>query len=117
VARRRPSAVRLDQRVSSRDRESSTRIVGIFDHGMRVVARLEHDRRRPGATADALRLYQRMLCDSARRLWDDRYGCGHEECCPQPAELRWWLEVVLRHLSPRDRRVLGARVGAVDDSW
>jgi hypothetical protein len=114
MARRRPADVRLDLKVRGLRREP---IEGVSPAGMRVIDRLEVDRRRPGATKSALRNYQRAVRDPVHRLWDDRYGCGIPECCPDPADLRRWLETVLRHLSPHDRRVLGARVATLDAQW
>lgn len=92
-------------------------IEGLSPAGMQVIDRLEVDRRWPGATESALRNYRRAVRDPIHRLWDDRYGCGVPECCPDPGELRQWLETVLRHLPPHDRRVLGALVSTIDAQW
>ena len=90
---------------------------GMSVRGQRVVDRLEVTRRWPGATADALRLYRRALTDPAHRLWDDRYGCGIEACCPQPDELRSWLEIVACNLPRQDRSRLRVILDQIDAHW
>lgn len=114
MARRRPAEIRLDHQVRGPRNDP---IQGLSSAGLRVIDRLEADRRWPGATESALRNYGRAVRDPIHRLWDDRYGCGIEECCPDPGELRQWLETVLHHLPPRDRRVLGTQVATIDARW
>ena len=118
MPRRRPAAVRFDQEVARALTAGPVeRLPGLSPRGQRILDRLEVDRRWPGSTAAALRNYRRFLTDPAHRLWDDSYGCGIDECCPQPPELRAWLELVVRHLPRRDRRGLEAVLTELDDLW
>jgi hypothetical protein len=82
-----------------------------------VLTELEVKRRWPGATASALRNYRRFLFDPAHRLWDERYGCGVEECCPDPQQLRSWLDSASRKLPRRDRRAFVELLNRLDDGW
>ena len=114
MARRRPAEIRLDHQVRGLHREP---IEGLSPAGMRVIDRLEVDRRWPGATGSALRNYRRAVRDPIHRLSDPQHGCGIEGCCPDPHDLHQWLETVLRHLPPHDRRVLRALVTTIDAQW
>lgn len=114
MARRCPTEIRLVRQVRGLHREP---IKSLSPAGARVIDRLEADRRWPGATESALRNYRRAVRDPIHRLWDPQYGCGIEECCPDPDDLRHWLETVLRHLPPHDRRALRALVATIDARW
>jgi hypothetical protein len=116
MSRRGPAAIRRDRQLRAYERSHPERIDGLSAAGSRIVDQLELKRRRPGETASALRCYRRFG-DPAHRRWDDRYGCGVEECCPDPRAMREWLEIVVHHLPRRDRQLLQARVDAIEARW
>ncbi len=63
----------------------------------------------------ALRRWTRYAKLSPRQRYDVyRLGCGIHECCPEPSHDRQLLEVVIRALSPRDRRKLRRRLALLD---
>ena len=93
------------------------RIPGLSGAGAWTVATLEGKRREPGATAAALRAYQRALADPAHRLWRPEHGCGIPECCPDAMTERAWLETVLRNLPKRDRQRLRILLVPLDARW
>lgn len=51
------------------------------------------------------------------RLWDPTAGCGVMECCPNPPELRWILDVAVAVLPPKDSRTLRKQFAALDELW
>lgn len=89
---------------------------GVSPQGLRIIDRLEVARRWPGMTADAVRSYRRFARGPSGRSWDDSFGCGELGCCPDPAEIREWLEMVLHHLPHRDRRTFQALL-LENDVW
>lgn len=107
----------MDQRVLALRSNRHDRLDGLSAQGLRIVDRLEVTRRWPGSTAAAIRDYRRWLKDPQHRLWDNKYGCGVPECCPDPVDLRQWLEVVVRHLPRDDRRKLQALLDEIDELW
>lgn len=117
MPRRRPAAVRLDQEVLALRASYHERIDGLSPHGQRVLDRLELTRRWAGSTASAMRIYRRWMNDPAHRLRDDNYGCGVAECCPNPRDLREWLEVVAHHLPRRDRGTIQTLLNEIDARW
>jgi hypothetical protein len=117
MPRSRPASLRLEQRIAALRSNRHERVDGLSPHGRRIVDRLEVDRRWPGSTAAAFRHYRRWLDDPSHRLWDNRYGCGVAECCPDPVELREWLGTVAHHLRARDRRSFQTRLDDLDALW
>ena len=117
MPRSRPALVRLDQRALTVRSARHERVDRLSPHGQQIVHRLEVDRRWPGSTAEAIRNYRRWLKDPGHRLWDNKYGCGVPECCPDLADLREWLEIVVHHLPRRDRRTLQSLLDEIDALW
>lgn len=117
MPRSRPAVARLEQRALTLRGARQERVDSLSPHGQRIVDRLEVDRRWPGSTAAAIRDYRRWLQDPGHRLWDEKYGCGVPECCPDPVDLREWLEIVVHHLPRRDRRRFQELIDEIDALW
>ncbi|MCO1580291.1 hypothetical protein M8C13_31495 [Crossiella sp. SN42] len=90
---------------------------GLSRRGRAQLARLERTRLWPEATVEALRAKRNFVRDPTHRLWDPQYGCGFQECCPDPAELRHVLNLVVAVLPPRDARLIRKRLAALDELW
>ncbi|EOD69511.1 hypothetical protein H480_05919 [Amycolatopsis vancoresmycina DSM 44592] len=90
---------------------------GLSAQGQAAIARLEHDRFHPGATAVALRVWAGFVRTPIHRLWDPRHGCGVAECCPDPEEVRALLHAVAHALPPKGARIFRARLAELDELW
>lgn len=94
----------------------------------RVLARLEHHRFWPGATARALFLWQDFVRHPYHRVWQPRYEqldpTWDSECCGSApgsfgtvTEVRWVLDVVAHNLPARDARRFREVLNAIDRNW
>lgn len=85
---------------------------------MAVLIRFGLGRRGPGATAEALQLWEAFVRDPYHRLYDPRYeGCGCWGCCTDPWEVRSYLEAAAHALPRRDARRLRAILADLDEHW
>ena len=115
MARRSPARVRaaahrrLDQPVPG--------IPGLSPRGRAALTQLERTRLWPGAARETLDAWTHFLRDPYHRLFDPAYGCGVLACCPDPAELRRILHIVIHALPQHDARTLRRRVAELDDQW
>jgi hypothetical protein len=92
-------------------------IPGLSARGRKVLAQLESTRFYRGETARALDSYARFVRDPYHRLFDQKYGCGIPECCPDPVELREKLEMVAHALPRRDARVFRRQLAELDELY
>ncbi|GAB3169744.1 hypothetical protein FHX75_12506 [Micromonospora palomenae] len=67
--------------------------------------------------SDALRAWSWFVRHPWHRLWDPTAGCGVMECCPNPPELRWILDVAVAVLPTKDARTLRKQIAALDEQW
>lgn len=117
MPRRRPAQLRADS-TYRRPLDGSTSVIpGLSARGLKVIAYLERTRLWNQAVSDALGTWSWFVRHPWHRLWDESAGCGVMECCPNPPELRWVLDVVVAVLPPNDARKLRKQIEALDEQW
>lgn len=117
MPRRRPAQLRADS-IYRQPLDGSTSVIpGLSARGLKAIAYLERTRLWDQAVSDALRTWSWFMCQPGRRLWDPTAGCGITQCCPNPPELRWILDVAVAVLPPGDARTLRKQVAALDELW
>lgn len=117
MPRRRPAQLRADS-IYRRPLDGSTSVIpGLSVRGLKAIAYLERTRLWNQAVSDALRTWSWFVRHPWHRLWDPTAGCGVMECCPNPPELRFVLDVVVAILPPNDARHLRKQIAALDEQW
>jgi hypothetical protein len=117
MPRRRPAQLRADA-VYRRPLDGSTSVIsGLSPLGLRAIAHLERTRLWNQAVADALKTWSWFVRHPWRRLWDPTAGCGFMQCCPNPPEVRWILDVAAAALPRKDARRLRKQVADLDELW
>lgn len=86
--------------------------------GRIAIADLEDRKFSPCAVAFSLRWWSCFVHEPYHRLHDPRYkGCGIFECCPDPVEVRYILDVACRVLPKRDAQAFRRRLADLDAQW
>jgi hypothetical protein len=112
MPRKRPKELRPPAPL--RWRRGCSRISGLSGSAQGIIARLEQRRFSPGAVADALRRWPKLVYQPGRPPRDRAgSGCGEPGCCPEPADAHELLEAVLHVLPARDARVLRRRMAVL----
>jgi hypothetical protein len=78
---------------------------------------LERTRLYEGAAREALDDWTRFLRDPWHRLFDEKYGCGMQACCPDRTMLRGVLEIIAHALPRKDARRFRRKLAQLDDAW
>jgi hypothetical protein len=124
MPRRRPGQLRAETLPHLHSGTGATvrtsKLPGLSPRGRTILARLEHCRLWPGATAEALQLWAGFVRHPYHRVYDYKYdevGCGHWGCCTSMAQVRQVLDVVAHNLPPRDARRFRKLLSAIDDDW
>jgi hypothetical protein len=86
--------------------------------GQVAIVDLERRKFSPCAVAFSLRWWSYFVQNPYHRLYDPRYGgCGIFECCPDPAEVRYILDVACHVLPKRDAKAFRRRLADLDAQW
>jgi len=84
------------------------------------IAIADLERRKLGScdVARSLRWWTYFIKNPYHRLYDLRYeGCGIFECCPDPVEVRYILDVACHVLPITDAKEFRRRLVAIDEHW